>query len=51
MEKKLDLSLYITWEQLVKNLDKKIDERWKLLKKQLKDDRKNFKANSNIAYV
>ena len=52
METKLDMSLYMTWDELVEKLNKKIENRWKLLKKQLKEDRKNFTSNfKNLAYV
>lgn len=52
METKLDMSSYMTWDELVKRLNKKIENRWKLLKTQLKEDRKNFTTQSkNLAYV
>ncbi len=52
METKLDMSLYMTWDELVEKLNKKIENRWKLLKKQLKEDRKNFTPNfKNLTYV
>lgn len=52
METKLDMSQYISWDELVKKLNKKIEKRWKLLKEQLKEDRKNFKSDSKkLAYV
>lgn len=52
METKLDMSLYMTWDELVEQLNKKIENRWKLLKKQLKEDRKNFTPNfKNLTYV
>lgn len=52
METKLDMSLYMTWDELVEKLNKKIENRWKLLKKELQEDRKNFTIKSkHLAYV
>lgn len=52
METQLNMSLYMTWDELVKKLNKKAQERWELLKKQLKEDRKNFSSGvKKVAYA
>ena len=48
---KIDKSKYLTWEELISNLDKKIEVRGEVLKTQLKQDRKNFIDKNNLAYV
>lgn len=44
---KLDKSKYISWDELISRLDKKIESRWKLLKKKLKDDMKSFNTKKS----
>ncbi len=52
MSKIIDTSKYLTWEQLISNLDKKIETTWKILKQQLKQDRENLQSHKKeLAYV
>ena len=47
----LETEKYISWDELMKNLDLKIEKRAILLKKQLKIDRNNFRVEKEITYV
>lgn len=52
MEKILDKNLYISWDELINRLDKKIESRWNKLKKELKEDRKSFNTKKwNLVYA
>ncbi len=52
MSKIIDTSKYLTWEELISNLDKKIETTWKKLKTQLKQDRVDLQTHKKeIAYV
>ena len=44
--------MYVTWDELIENLDKEIELIWFKLKEQLIQDRENLKNNKNeLAYV
>jgi len=52
MLKIIDISECITWEQLISNLDKKIETTWKKLKSGLQQDRLNLQTyKKELAYV